>query len=72
MEFKSISPTILETRERILWKAHKNGSEAISPKRFGVLRPNLCCVPIRLLILCPKSMYSFCEEEVHTFEYVAE
>ncbi len=31
-----------------------------------------CCVPIRLLILCPKSMYSFCEEKVDTFEYVAE
>ncbi len=30
------------------------------------------CVPIRLLILCTKSMYSFCEEKVHTFEYVAE
>ncbi len=31
-----------------------------------------CCVPIRLLILCTKSMYTFCEEKVHTFEYVAE
>ncbi len=35
-------------------------------------RKHYCCVPIRLLILCPKSMYSFCEEKVHTFEYVAE
>ncbi len=33
---------------------------------------NTCCVPIHLLILCTKSMYSFCEEKVHTFEYVAE
>uniref|UniRef100_A0A673N232 NADPH--hemoprotein reductase n=1 Tax=Sinocyclocheilus rhinocerous TaxID=307959 RepID=A0A673N232_9TELE len=31
-----------------------------------------CCIPIRLFILCPKSMYSFCEEKVHSFEYVAE
>ncbi len=31
-----------------------------------------CCIPIRLLMLCPKSMYSFCEEKVHTFEYIAE
>ncbi len=30
------------------------------------------CIPIHLLILCAKSMYSFCEEKVHTFEYVAE
>jgi len=38
--------------------------------------PDSCCyhintAPIRLLILRPKSMYSFCEEKVHTFECVA-
>lgn len=30
-----------------------------------------CWVPVRLLILWPKSMYCFCEENVHTFECVA-
>ncbi len=31
------------TRERIWWRACKNGCEAIFPQRFGVLRPNLVC-----------------------------
>jgi len=34
------------------------------------MKKDNCCVPIRLLILRPKSMYSFCEEKVHTFECV--
>ncbi len=33
------------TRERILQKTHKNGSEATSPQWYSVLRPNLVCYP---------------------------
>jgi len=56
----------------------RNKKKKLNKSSFHIMKAKgvqnnqrICCVQIRLLILRPKSMYSFCEEKVHTFECVA-